>query len=125
MPKETPGIEFPLQITGKNAGYDLADVKNSVMFNIKNILLTNPGERVMIGDFGVGINQLLFENITPDLLELIQERIIDQIDTYAPYITILDLTIRPINENALNIRLQYNIDFVEIVDFIDIDISNI
>ena len=125
MPKETPGIEFPLQITGKNAGYDLADVKNSVMFNIKNILLTNPGERVMIGDFGVGINQLLFENITPDLLEFIQERIIDQIDTYAPYITILDLTIRPINENALNIRLQYNIDFVEIVDFIDIDISNI
>jgi len=34
MPKETPGIQFPLDITGKNSGYDLADVQSTVRFNI-------------------------------------------------------------------------------------------
>jgi phage baseplate assembly protein W len=57
MPKETPGVIFPLEITEDNAGYKLADLKHTVRFNIKNIILTNPGERIMIPDFGVGIRQ--------------------------------------------------------------------
>ena len=43
MPKETPGVKFPLEITNNNAGYELAEIKETVRFNIKNILLTNPG----------------------------------------------------------------------------------
>jgi phage baseplate assembly protein W len=125
MPKETPGVIFPLEITEDNAGYKLADLKHTVNFNIKNILLTNPGERIMIPDFGVGIRQALFEFTSYDLLELIKERIIQQIRLYASYVTILDLIINPIDEASLNIKIKYQIDFAEIVDTIDIDISNI
>ena len=32
MPKETPGISFPLDITGKNSGYDLADIQDVEWF---------------------------------------------------------------------------------------------
>jgi phage baseplate assembly protein W len=125
MPKETPGVAFPLEITEDNAGYKLADLQETVRFNIKNIILTNPGERIMIPDFGVGIIQALFEFSSYDLLETIQDRILQQIGIYAPYVTILELIINPIDEQSINVKLRYEIDFAEIVDSIDIDISNI
>ena len=125
MPKETPGLVFPLDITNKNAGYDLADLKESVKFNIKNIILTNPGERIMIPDFGVGIKRALFENVTQELLNAIEIRMVEQLELFAPYIDILQLFVVPINDHTITIKLKYEIDFAEIVDFIEIDISNI
>ena len=125
MPKEKPGVSFPLEITADNAGYRLADLRETVRFNIKNIMLTNPGERIMLPNFGVGVKQALFERSSYDLLTLLQERILDQLDLYASYITVLELTINPIDELSLNIKLKYEIDFAEIVDTFDIEISNI
>jgi len=125
MPKETPGIQFPLDITETNAGYDLADIKTAVRFNVKNVILTNPGERIMIPDFGVGIKRALFENFTIDLLQSMQDRINQQLSFYVPYIDILELVIEPTGEQSIHIKLKYEIEFAEIVDFIEIDISNI
>ena len=125
MPKDTPGVSFPLEITQDNAGYKLSDLQETVKFNIKNIILTNPGERIMIADFGVGIQAALFENSSIELLEQIQDRIIDQISTYASYVTILELLIRPVDEQSINVRLKYKINFAEIIDTLDIEVSNI
>ncbi len=125
MPKETPGVSFPLEITENNAGYKLADLQETVRFNVKNIILTNPGERIMIPDFGVGIMNLLFEQASFEIIDDAKQRIIEQIATYAPYITIIRLSIRPIDEISINIKLNYEIEFAQIVDSIDLDITNI
>jgi phage baseplate assembly protein W len=125
MPKETPGLVFPLEFTDDNAGYKLSEVTEAVQFNIKNIILTNPGERIMLPSFGVGIKQALFEFGTFELLEKIQDRIIQQLNIYAPYITILDLNISAIDGSSINLKLKYEIDFAEIVDTFEIDITNI
>ena len=125
MPKESPGVIFPLEITEANAGYKLADLKETVKFNLKNIILTNPGERILIPDFGVGIMSALFERNSFELIEVLRSRMIDQLGVYASYITILDLSIVPIDEVSLNIKLKYKIDFAQITDFIELDISNI
>lgn len=125
MPKETPGVGFPLEITEDNAGYKLADLQETVRFNLKNIILTNPGERIMIPDFGVGIMNLLFEQGSFELINDAQQRIVEQITTYAPYITIIRLSIRPIEDISINIKLNYEIEFAQIVDSIDLDITNI
>ncbi len=125
MPKEKPGVSFPLEITGDNAGYKLAELNETVRFNIKNIILTNPGERVMLPRFGVGVKQALFERSSYELLSLLQERIVEQIGFYASYLTILELIINPIDEMSINIKLKYEINFAEIVDTFEVDISNI
>jgi|TARA_R110002020_G_C15935507_1_gene744200 phage baseplate assembly protein W len=125
MPKETPGVGFPLEITSDNAGYRLSELEETVRFNIKNIILTSPGERIMIPDFGVGIKTLLFEMSSFELLESARNKIVEQINIYASYITILELTITPIDDTSINIRMKYEIDFAQIVDSIDIDITNI
>ena len=125
MPKETPGIVFPLEVTEDNSGYKLADIQETVRFNVKNIILTNPGERIMIPDFGVGIMNLLFERVSFEIVDDARQRIVEQIATYAPYITIIRLSIRPIDEISINIKLNYEIEFAQIVDSIDLDITNI
>ena len=125
MPKETPGVGFPLEITSDNAGYRLSELEETVRFNIKNIILTSPGERIMIPDFGVGIKTLLFEMSSFELLESARNKIVEKINIYASYITILELTITPIDDTSINIRMKYEIDFAQIVDSIDIDITNI
>jgi phage baseplate assembly protein W len=125
MPKEKPGVVFPLEMTDDNAGYRAADLRKAVSFNIKNIILTNPGERIMIPDFGVGIQRALFERISINLLQGIQDRILEQISIYASYITILQIQVIPIDDVSINVKLKYKIDFAEIVDTLDIEISNI
>ena len=55
---------------------------------VKMLLLTAPGERIMIPDYGVGLRNFLFEN-TPEFN--IREKIITQIATYLPEIQIVDL----------------------------------
>ena len=56
-------------------GYDL--IKNYVDMvrqNLKNLVLTNPGERMMDPSFGIGLRTYLFENNGPGLYGQIASR---------------------------------------------------
>jgi len=59
--------------------------------NFKNLLLTNPGEKMMDPDFGVGLQSYLFENAHPSLYEDIAEKIRSQTDKYMNAIEIVDI----------------------------------
>ena len=56
--------------------------------NLKMVILTSPGERIMIPDFGVGIRQYLFENPTEDIFFDLRSRLFEQARKYVPYVTI-------------------------------------
>ena len=73
-------VEFPLKNNGKNIGFDAIPedkVEEAIKFNIKNIILTNPGEKTWDVEFGVGIMQALFEPATESLIEKIRERMVE------------------------------------------------
>ena len=60
--KLTPRL--PLLVDKSQPGFELIDnIRDLVKQNVKMVVLTSPGERVMIPDFGVGIKGLLFENL--------------------------------------------------------------
>ena len=61
--------------------------------NIKNLLLTAKGERVMQPNFGSRLRELLFEQYTEDLSSRIQEEIQEAISTWLPYINIASVNI--------------------------------
>ena len=51
-------------VKGKSFDYEYHNNAIDVIKqNIKNIILTNPGERVMDPDFGVGVSRFLFEQV--------------------------------------------------------------
>ena len=56
------GPALPLQRDNKFGTYSLIDdYAKEIKQNFKNLLLTSPGERMMIPDFGVGLRSYLFE----------------------------------------------------------------
>jgi len=68
--------------------------------NLKMVILTSPGERIMIPEFGVGIRQYLFENATDEAFLTLRGRIFEQARRYLPYITI----------NSVNFQQESSID---------------
>ena len=103
--------------------------KEVVKQNFKHLMLTIPGERMMNPDFGVGLIKLLFEQ-APDqsLRDAIRARIHEQVNTYMPFIRILDINFIGTGEsigadpNALQMILNYEVPSLSIVYFLDITV---
>lgn len=89
-----------------NSTYTTTD---QVKANIKNLVLTNPGERFYHPTFGIGVQGLLFENITPEILKKLNKTIINQIQIWLPYVTIKDINFNTdrIDSNELRIGIDY------------------
>ena len=91
--------------------------------NIRNLVLTSPGERPYHPNFGVGVYELLFDNATDDVLALIEERIGGQIEYWLPYVKLHEAFVSRAenNPNRVNIGVTYsaynNID-KEVVDIL-------
>ena len=101
--------KLPLKL-GTEQGYTLiSDLKSLSKQNFLMLLLTNPGERIMDGNFGVGIRRLLFENYSPLLKLNFEQRLKNQIQIYAPYISIrnIDYGDTDIDGSLLNIKITY------------------
>ena len=59
--------KLPLQLDSMMGSYALNKTdKGVIKQNFKNLLLTNPGERIMDVRFGVGLSRFLFENRSED-----------------------------------------------------------
>ena len=77
--------------------------------NIKNLLLTSKGERVMQPDFGSDLRSLLFEQEDENLNINIKEAIQEAMSTWLPYISISSVDITQ-DEKKLN-QMKVDIDF--------------
>tara|TARA_B100000941_G_C28379656_1_gene486618 strand:- start:307 stop:687 length:381 start_codon:yes stop_codon:yes gene_type:complete len=95
--------------------------------NIKMLLLTVPGERIMDPDFGVGLKTYLFEFNDPGTYSAIRSRINEQINKYLPFVEIDDLDIfkpdelTPDSENSVQIIFSYRIMPTDELDSIVFD----
>ena len=109
------GIAPKLPITvDKEDGITL--IKNYddlVTQNLKMLVLTVPGERIMDPEFGVGARNYLFEQMTQATFENFKSRLLEQQRRYLPYLTIQNvefassLTNPNMSENLLGIKITY------------------
>tara|TARA_R100000234_G_C4868136_1_gene122120 strand:+ start:143 stop:541 length:399 start_codon:yes stop_codon:yes gene_type:complete len=82
------GPLLPLSVDSRHGTYSLiTNYHDEIKQNFKNLVLTNPGERIMIPEFGVGLRKYLFEN-REDATHQIEKRLYEQVETYMPYIII-------------------------------------
>ncbi len=90
-PRTYVGLSFPLRADNNN---DFALTRNSIQqatHNLRNLLLTHPGERVGNPEFGSRLRELCFEQRDDKLPERLEEEIIDAVQTWLPYINIVDI----------------------------------
>ena len=71
------------------------------------IVLTEQGEKLTDIDFGCGLRRFLFEQDSINLEE-IQEQIVEQIETYAPYVDVTNVEVNYVNnQQTMNVKIKY------------------
>ena len=116
------GIDLPFSAPGVfKPNYTTA---NATKYNLLNFLLTNPGERPLNPTFGGGLRDFIFEQITTDNLDFLNEEIEEKIQQFFPNINIDNLNIlsQPDN-NTITVSLSYSIKNTNINDTVEIDFS--
>lgn len=103
---------------------------DSIKQNLKMLLLTNPGERMMLPDYGVGLKKYLFEQKDEYIASKIENKITEQISKYLNIVKIEQLIIASSeegvdSENSLNVRLVYSIPLISYSDELNITFDSI
>lgn len=93
LPDVAVGIKLPF--IGKDGNlFDLSySTQDQAISNLKNLLLTRRGERIMEPYFGTTIQDSLFEPNTVDVIDGIQSSIREAVSYWLPYIIIDSLTV--------------------------------
>ena len=117
-------VKLPLAYDNQFGPYlMITDPKLAIKQNFKNLMLTNPGERVMNSDFGAGLTRFLFENKTSDVIADINAAIYTQTAKYLSFVQILDVRSNFIG-NLLKLEIQYFIPDLGVVDKLDLNIED-
>jgi hypothetical protein len=79
--------------------------------NLKNLLLTSKGERILQPNFGTGLKSLLFEQNTDLLAENIENVITSSVKFWLPYINIDEIDVKMTDEMKDNNRAEVSVQF--------------
>jgi len=122
---------LPLTLDGVT-GYKMLDtLRDVVKQNFKMLVLTNPGERIMVPDFGVGMYTFLFEPNNPLLYERIRERILTQAKKYLPFVRVVDVSFQSFEDSAdfdekrkVSVSIKYIITPLNASDVLTVSVSS-
>jgi phage baseplate assembly protein W len=117
-------VKLPLTQDTGDAYTMIKRIKVLVKQNVKMLILTNPGERVMEPNYGVGIRQFLFENFESDVFARIDSKIREQMAQYMPAVQIQKLQFggSDPDTNTLALYLEYSIPQIATSDLLEITI---
>ncbi len=90
MPRDTvfgSGISFPMRL-GPDGRVAVSAGPDNIREMIRVILLTEPGERLQLADFGGGAGRFLFEPNTVGTRRRVQERIEEALRQWEPRIAL-------------------------------------
>jgi len=103
-------IDIEFQINPLN--YDLITNKNerAISRSLKNLMLTNPGERLFNQNLGSKILGSLFENMDETSAFEVREEIINTVINYEPRVELKRVTVEPnYDANEFNVTIDYTI----------------
>ena len=117
-------VRLPLTQDSGDGYTMIKRIKTLVKQNLKMLILTNPGERVMEPEYGVGIRQFLFESFESDVFARIDNKIRKQVALYMPAVQITKLRFANSDPdtNTLGLYLEYTIPQISTGDLLEITI---
>ena len=98
------GVAFPLNETNLFQG--TSTFKEQAKTNIINVLLTEPGERINLPNYGLGLKGMLFQNDID--LETLKTNAQTQISRWVPNIVLIDVkTKMSIDKHSFSLNITY------------------
>ena len=96
---------------------DLIGLKNenAIARSVRNIILTNPGEKVFDPFFGSNVSNILFETVDDITAVSIQDEIENSLKNYEPRVEIINVLVDPdYDNNQFDVTISYQIVGVDI-----------
>ena len=105
------GITLPIQ--RGNEGYFRQSFRtfDQIRSNLKNLLLTKRGERILQPDFGSGLHDLLFNPATDKFEEDLETTINDAVAKWLPYVIVEDINVDISKEMTDNNQAKVSLKF--------------
>jgi len=130
---QTIAPRLPLEPNNR-FGYDmLVNLRQTVRQNLKCLMLTAPGERIMEPTFGVGLKKYLFQNYGPEVEKNIKVNIRQQVLKYMPFVQIIDAKMvfgdqllkssDSVTSNKMSISIEYLIQTVGVADVLNLSLD--
>jgi hypothetical protein len=92
------GMRFPIGLNTDGGYIKKSSGLQLIKDNLRQLLLTNRGERVMLPNFGTNIKKYLMEPLDQVLLNQVRSEILDSINAYARNIQVLKIQVIPGDE---------------------------
>jgi len=107
-PDTSIGFSFPLGFVGDRFFNRTKTIEEQAEHNLRNLLLTNLGERVNQPEFGSRLLEVVFEFKDDSLIE---EVINEAVEKWLPYITINEVitVVDATNPNRLNVSIDFSV----------------
>jgi uncharacterized protein len=105
--------QFPLRINSRRRQAEQAGYAAHVAQMIRQLLLTAPGERVCLPDFGGGLRRLIFSPITSGLTSATELLIRQSLEKYlSQHIQVVNVKVRnagEIADGAIEVLVEYQL----------------
>ena len=114
--KEFKDISLSFQVNPLN--YDLIAIKNetAIARSIRNLVLTQPGERFFNQNLGSKVNRSLFDNIDEISASIIRDEIENTIKNYEPRVSLIDVVVTPnFDDYEFSVTVSYYIVGVDVL----------
>jgi len=118
-------VALPLAPDSGDGFVMIKSLRRMIKQNLKMLLLTMPGERVMNPEFGAGLQRYMFENFgNTNFFAEIDFTIRDQTHKYLPHVKINNVSFdqTSIDTNTLGITINYSIPNIGVKDLLEFTI---
>jgi len=89
--------------------------EEAVKESLKNLILTNKGERLFQPNLGSDVVKSLFDNMTPASIKVLETSIRNTINNYEPRANVLNIEVLPYyDENMVKINITFYVRNAEV-----------
>ena len=122
-------LKYPLRMSA-NGGFQVnTTTLDAVKDDLRVLLLTNHNERLVHATFGANLRKFLFENMSQDFEEKIQDAIVTAAARWMPFVLITDIQVKTgqtdlsLNPNETRIKIFFSINNTDLDDDLEIRLS--
>ena len=108
--KEFKDISASFQVNPLNDDLIAIKNENAIARSIRNLILTQQGERPFNPALGSRVNGLLFENIDKITATVVRDEIVNTIENFEPRVELIEVLVAPnYDEGGMDVTIQYYI----------------
>jgi phage baseplate assembly protein W len=100
--------------------------EDAIKESLKNLILTDRGERLMQPNLGSDVRASLFENATPVTLKVLEERVREVINNFEPRVSVIDVDVISLyDDNRVKVTIYFYVKNQEDPQSVDVFIERI